>query len=111
MAPELLCVRDGGVLRLTLNRPEKRNALSSSLLAHLVAELDAARQDTTVRAIVLTGAGRVFSAGGDLDQMSANAPGGTPSTTLVDLFLAMRRLGKPTVAMVNGHALAGGLGL
>ena len=71
-----------------------------------------------MRVIVLTGAGKVFSAGGDLSSMGS---GGTPlqasgsaSTkpgTFVDLNLALTRVGKPTIAMVNGHALAGGLGL
>jgi enoyl-CoA hydratase/carnithine racemase len=108
----------GAAARITLNRPEKRNPLGPTTIGELLHALDRAKQDPAVRAIVLTGAGKVFSAGGDLSSMGS---GGTPlqatsseSTkpgTFVDLNLAMTRVGKPTIAMVNGHALAGGLGL
>ena len=108
----------GPVARITLNRPEKRNPLGPTTIGELLHALDRAHQDGEVRVIVLTGAGKVFSAGGDLSSMGS---GGTPlqasgsaSTkpgTFVDLNLALTRVGKPTIAMVNGHALAGGLGL
>jgi len=104
--------------RITLNRPEKRNPLGPLTIGELLHALDRAKEDAAVRVIVLTGAGKVFSAGGDLSSMGS---GGTPlqatgSTTtkpgtFVDLNLALTRVGKPTIAMVNGHALAGGLGL
>ena len=104
--------------RITLNRPEKRNPLGPTTIGELLHALDRAKEDAAVRVIVLTGAGKVFSAGGDLSSMGS---GGTPlqasgSTTtkpgtFVDLNLALTRVGKPTIAMVNGHALAGGLGL
>ena len=95
----------GAVARVTLNLPDKRNPISPAMCGEL---LDAFK---TVQAnvIVLTGAGKVFSAGGDLAGMQAQ--GGVPPATLVDLFTAMHDLGKPIIAMVNGHALAGGLGL
>jgi enoyl-CoA hydratase/carnithine racemase len=67
------------------------------------------RDQPEVRVVVLTGAGTVFSAGGDLSAMQAPASG--PRASLVDLLLAMHELGKPIIAMVNGPALAGGLGL
>lgn len=115
---EILYEVRGATARITLNRPEKRNPLGPTTIGELLHALDSARQDEAVRAIVLTGAGKVFSAGGDLSSMGG---GGTPlqatgsaSTkpgTFVDLNLAMTRVGKPTIAMVNGHALAGGLGL
>jgi enoyl-CoA hydratase/carnithine racemase len=95
----------GPVARVTLNLPDKRNPISPAMCGELV---DAFK---TVQAnvIVLTGAGKVFSAGGDLAGM--HAQGGTAPATLVELFSAMHELGKPIIAMVNGHALAGGLGL
>jgi enoyl-CoA hydratase len=100
----------GPVARLTLNRPDKRNPLGALTCGELVHALTAVREDPAVRVVVLTGAGKVFSAGGDLSQLAA-PPGDVPPATLVDLFTRMHDLGKPIVAMVNGHALAGGLGL
>src|SRR3954470_5004449 len=108
----------GSTARITLNRPEKRNPLGPTTIGELLHALDRARSDDAVRVIVLTGAGKVFSAGGDLSSMgSGGTPlqspgsGSTKPGTFVDLNLALTRIGKPTIAMVNGHALAGGLGL
>jgi enoyl-CoA hydratase/carnithine racemase len=108
----------GAIARITLNRPEKRNPIGPTTVGELLHALEVAKADDAVRVVVLTGAGKVFSAGGDLSQMGS---GGTPLKseggaatrpgTFVDLNLAMTALGKPTLAMVNGHALAGGLGL
>jgi enoyl-CoA hydratase/carnithine racemase len=115
---EILYEVRGPVARITLNRPDKRNPLGPTTIGELLHALDAAKAYEAVRVIVLTGAGKVFSAGGDLSSMGS---GGTPlksegSTTtkpgtFVDLNLALTQVGKPTIAMVNGHALAGGLGL
>lgn len=115
---EILYETRGPVARITLNRPDKRNPLGPQTIGELLHALDAAKADAAVRVIVLTGAGKVFSAGGDLSSMGS---GGTPLEskggaatkpgTFVDLNLALTRVGKPTIAMVNGHALAGGLGL
>jgi len=106
------------VARITLNRPDKRNPIGPHTVGELLHALERARTDAAVRVVIITGAGKVFSAGGDLSRMGS---GGTPLQsgasattrpgTFVDLNLALTRLGKPTVAMVNGHALAGGLGL
>jgi enoyl-CoA hydratase len=102
----------GPVARLTLNRPEKRNPIGPETCGELVDALARLRDSTTVRAVVLTGAGTVFSAGGDLSAMQGTAsPGAARPASLVELFSAMHDLGKPIVAMVNGPALAGGLGL
>ncbi len=101
--------RDGGVRLLTLDRPPA-NAIDEELLEDLGAALDEARRDDRVRAVVLTGAGKFFSGGFDLA-----APRREDADTLRlqglyrDAHLALLTLPKPTVAMVNGHAIAGGL--
>jgi enoyl-CoA hydratase len=115
---EILYEVDGPRALITLNRPDKRNPLGPQTIGELLHALEAAKNDEQVRVIVLTGAGKVFSAGGDLSSMGS---GGTPLKaeggantrpgTFVDLNLALTRLGKPSIAKVNGHALAGGLGL
>lgn len=109
----LLVDGTGPVARVTLNRPDKRNPIGLDTCAELVHALRALRDDTAVRVVVLTGAGNAFSAGGDLGSMQAPPAGASdiPPATLVDLLLCMHEVGKPIVAMVNGHALAGGLGL
>lgn len=119
MPPEyttILCDGAAPVARITLNRPDKRNPIGPLVVGELVHALAAARADDTVRVVVLTGAGSAFSAGGDLSQMSGAATSAAPASpaqpaSLVELFTAMHDLGKPIIAMVNGHALAGGLGL
>lgn len=98
----------GPVGRITLNRPEKRNPIGPGTCGELVAALGSLKANTNVRVIVLTGAGSVFSAGGDLSAMQQQDG---PTATLVELFTTMHELGKPIIAMVNGPALAGGLGL
>jgi enoyl-CoA hydratase/carnithine racemase len=99
----------GPIGRITLNRPDKRNPIGPSTSGELVAALGTFKADPDVRAIVLTGAGTVFSAGGDLSSMQGGQVG--PTATLVELFTTMHELGKPVIAMVNGDALAGGMGL
>jgi enoyl-CoA hydratase/carnithine racemase len=103
----------GALGRITLNRPEKRNALGSNTVAELCHALERAKADEAVRVLVLSGAGTVFSAGGDLGQLGGTTTGKTevPPRSFVDLNLLFTTLGKPTIAMVNGHAVAGGLGL
>ena len=100
-----------GIAKLTLARPEKRNPIGPTTAGELVHALAAIERDPAARVVVLTGDGSVFSAGGDLGQMAGGVPSEAPPKSLVDLFLAMHALGKPILAMVNGHALAGGLGL
>jgi enoyl-CoA hydratase len=98
----------GPVARITLDRPDKRNPIGPATCGELVAAFTALKASAEVRVVVLTGAGAVFSAGGDLSAMGKIEG---PSATLVELFTTMHELGKPIIAMVNGHALAGGLGL
>src|SRR5689334_2358052 len=105
----ILLEQAGPIGRLTLNRPEKRNPIGPATCGELVAALAEIKATPEARVVVLTGAGTAFSAGGDLAAMQPAAGG--PTASLVDLLLAMHELGKPIIAMVNGPALAGGLGL
>lgn len=116
MGSEYVTIATGGegpVRRLTLNRPDKRNPIGPQTCGELVHALASAGDDPAVRVVVLTGAGAVFSAGGDLSQFAGGAApsSAVPPASLVELLTAMHELGKPIIAMVNGHALAGGLGL
>lgn len=105
---------DGNRATITINDPERRNPLSTETIAAL---LDATRQaiaDPQVKVLVYTGAGdRAFSAGGDLSSGFVDDPIGLHEArgAMADLFRAMWNGGKPTIARVNGHALAGGFGL
>jgi methylglutaconyl-CoA hydratase len=116
VAAPLASARDGGVLTLTLNRPDKRNALSSAVIEALHQALDAADLDADVRVVALTGAGKDFCAGADLEELLASADASPEANEaaalrLGSLFGRMRRLPKPVVAVVRGRALAGGAGL
>ncbi|HZP41045.1 MAG TPA: enoyl-CoA hydratase/isomerase family protein [Candidatus Binatia bacterium] len=101
--------REGGVRVLVLDHPPA-NAENEALLTDLAAALDAAREDDAVRAVVLTGAGRFFSGGFDLAAPRRDAVSGPLFHGLFrDTHLRLLTFPKPTVAMVNGHAIAGGL--
>ena len=105
---------EGPRATLTLDDPERRNPLSTATMAGLLEALRRATDDPEVRVIVITGAGdRAFSAGGDLSGGFMDSPLATHGErgALADLFRLMRRCGKPIVARVNGHAIAGGFGL
>lgn len=112
---ELLHEVANGVARLTINRPERRNALSWTLIEELRARVREARDDPQVRALVLTGAGdRAFCAGADLTGMRADAGYADVHRSrgeLAALFDDLWSLGKPTIARVQGYCLAGGFGL
>jgi methylglutaconyl-CoA hydratase len=115
-AHALIVALDEGVLTLTLNRPEKRNALSSPLLLALTGQIDRAELDGDVRVIAVRGAGKDFCAGADLDELLASADRSfdeneQAALVMGQLFLRMRACAKPTVAVVQGRALAGGAGL
>ncbi len=116
MPEPLLVHRDGAVLTLALNRPDKRNALSAELIARLADALEAADLDADVRVVVLRGEGRDFCAGADLTELLASAgrevgENEADALRLGEVFLRIRRLPKPVVAAVHGSALAGGCGL
>lgn len=115
--PEPLLVRDeGGVRRLVLNRPDKRNALNAELIAALKAALRQADGDDPVRVVVVEGAGKDFCSGADLSALRKIAESSVMENLedvdeLAELFLLPRRMRKPVVACVRGRALAGGCGL
>ena len=107
-----------GVRRLTLNRPEKRNAIDNALRGELLAALQAADRDEGVRVSILCGAGKCFSSGYDLksdleaDQPYFSAKVGQPWARHVsEGWLSIWDLAKPVVAQVHGYAMAGGLEL
>jgi methylglutaconyl-CoA hydratase len=106
----------GGVLSLTLNRADKRNALSTELIDQLHETLERADLDSEVRVVLLRGAGKDFCAGADLEELLASADRSlaeneAAALRLGTLFGRIRELPKPVIAMVHGRALAGGAGL
>jgi methylglutaconyl-CoA hydratase len=108
--------RAKGVVWLTLDRPEIHNAFDDRLIAALTKELENLGADARVRIVVLTGAGRSFSAGADLNWMRRTATYGeadnlADARALAGLMQTLNELPKPTVARVNGAALGGGTGL
>lgn len=108
--------RDGAVLTVVINRPERRNALNADVARGIVAALDAAEADREVRCVVLTGAGdKAFCAGGDLQPAADGSPftidAANPRHYVADLLRRMDACRLPIIAKLNGHALAGGLGL
>ncbi len=117
--PPLLVVREGGVVRATLNRPSRRNAMSRELAERFDALLAELRDDRTARVLVITGAGGHFCAGLDLDE--AGGAGSTPEARLAaalernrrtgERFAAIAALPQVVIARVEGSAFAGGLGL
>jgi enoyl-CoA hydratase/carnithine racemase len=110
VSENLQITRLGRVLRIALNRPEKRNALNTELCRELVAALQEASQDPETGAILLTANGTAFCAGMDLKELGTVATG--ELLTLHErLFTFGARIEKPVVAAVRGPALAGGTGL
>ena len=113
-SPHLLYARRDALATLTINRPDARNALSHEMVTELRQALREAKRDPAVRVIVITGAGSIFCAGADLNSFRRQQPELDryfQRRQLADLFVDMTELGKPTVARVNGHALAAGIGL
>jgi len=105
-----------GVVRLTLNRPQAHNALSPELIEALEGAVGSLKDDAALRALVLTGAGASFCAGGDIKAMRAMVAGTRSermarSTRFARLLAAIRALPAPVLARVNGPAYAGGAGL
>ena len=106
---------DSGIATITLNRPDKRNAISYELIDDLIRALEEVK-NSAARTLVLTGAGKAFCSGMDLDDLKSLI-GRTPeqnledSRKMVSLFRSLYEFPKPTIAAVNGAAIAGGTGL
>lgn len=111
----LTLAQDGPVALITLNRPDKRNAISYELIDELLAALGKVEQ-SAAQVLILTGAGKAFCAGMDLDNLKS-LTGRTPeenrqdSQTMGLLFRSIYEFPKPTIAAVNGPAIAGGCGI
>ena len=113
---EVLIENRGSIRFLTLNRPEKRNALNDALVASLKAALSEANEDENLRAVVIRGAGKDFCSGADLSALQKIAGASYEDNledahNLAELFAMPRRIGIPVIAAVHGRALAGGCGL
>ena len=101
---------------ITLNRPEKRNALHPDLVEQLKEKLDEVEKDVNVKVLIITGEGKAFCAGADLEyldklQNNSMIENEKDSEDLAELFLKIYHFSKPTIAAVNGAAIAGGCGL
>ena len=112
----ILYAVENSIARITLNRPEKRNALNDALIAEIKRGLVNASRDQNVRAIVITGAGKDFCSGADLSAIQKISQGSVADNaedarSLLELFLLIRQIRVPVVAVVKGRALAGGCGL
>ena len=116
MTDRVIVTVAGGVLTATLNRPDKRNAIDAAMIDALLATLERADLDAEVRIVAVRGGGRDFCAGMDLNELLASAEHTAQQNREAALhfgsiFVRMRRLPKPVVAVVQGRALAGGCGL
>ena len=104
-----------GVARIILNRPDKRNAITGEMMVALLDALQRAEKDSTVRVLLIRGAGKDFCAGLDLSEVLKSAEEESASIAsarrLGELYIAMRRHPKPIIAAVQGRALGGGAGI
>jgi len=117
MSEPVLYQASDGIAHVSLNRPDKRNALNDAMVAGLGAALERAEADADVRVLLLRGSGPDFCAGADLAQLERIAADADPIANLRDagalgeLFIRMRRSRLPIIAAVHGNAIAGGAGL
>jgi methylglutaconyl-CoA hydratase len=116
MSENLIIEKRNQVAIVALNRPELRNAFDDALIANLTKAFRDIEADPAIRAMVLTGAGRAFCAGGDLNWMKRMAGYGyeqnlADANALAEMLKTLDRMSKPTIARVHGPAYAGGVGL
>ena len=109
-------IKENGIATLTLNRPEKRNALHPAMVAQIKDALESITIDNEVKALIITGEGNSFCAGADLEHLGAmqnysSTENEKDSESLAEMFLSVYKLPIPTIAAVNGPAIAGGCGL
>jgi enoyl-CoA hydratase/carnithine racemase len=114
--PNILYQVEGRIARVILNTPEQRNAFTYTMVHELIAALKQADQDATVRVVVLSAAGKHFSAGGNLREFAAEIDDPAfkhwqSGASWEELFTLVPQMTKPVVAAVQGYALAGGCGL
>jgi enoyl-CoA hydratase/carnithine racemase len=111
MSEELLCSIEDGIATVTMNRPEKRNALNTAMLDGFVELFTRLEDDTTVRVVVIRGEGISFCSGMDLREMRGRQDGGgggDADTSIITVLQQIERSRHPTIAMIQGDALAGG---
>jgi len=108
MTEEIRCKVEYGIATVTLNRPEKRNAITAAMLEGLDATLRELAADIAVRVVVLRGEGKVFCSGADLRELSSRPDVGDVEGWIVGVFQRLEGLRQPTIAMIQGDALAGG---
>jgi methylglutaconyl-CoA hydratase len=116
VANEVIVSRDGPVARVTMNRPEVHNAFNEGLITGLQAAFDGLRDDSSVRVVVITGEGRSFSAGADLQWMRRAATWSEgenrkDAVALAKMLRTIAEFPKPVVARIHGNAFGGGSGL
>lgn len=115
-SPTVLFTIDGSIARITLNRPEKRNALNESLVSGIRAALYQVNSVDALRVVLISGAGQDFCSGADLESLrkisqASVSENVADASSLMELFALIRKASVPVVAAVRGRALAGGCGL
>lgn len=113
---KILCSVEQSIARITLNRPDKRNALDAEIIGEVKDALRVCAQDESVRVVVVTGAGKDFCSGADLAALRRISEATVmenvaDARNFAELFIEMRRHPRPIIAVVRGRALAGGCGL
>lgn len=108
--------KENGIATLTLNRPEKRNALHPTMVAQIKSAIEEISNDKETKVLIITGEGSSFCAGADLDYLNSSwkyssMENEKDSETLAEMLLNTYKLSIPTIAAVNGPAIAGGCGL